>query len=71
MATSLFEQQDTVFVVLTNQQNQHSLWPKFKTVPGGWQAVGVEGNKQTCVDYIEKEWADMRPKTLCEFMNGL
>ena len=70
MATSLFEQENTEFIVLQNHENQYSLWPKWKSIPGGWKSVGIEGNKQQCIDYIDREWTDMRPKSLTEFMQG-
>ncbi|MBO1255577.1 MbtH family protein [Alteromonas sp. 5E99-2] len=69
MATSYFDREDGQFTVLINHEEQYSLWPQWKTIPGGWKAVGVEGNKQFCLDYIEKNWTDMRPLSLRQWMN--
>ena len=68
MATSYFDREDGEFIVLINHEEQYSLWPQWKTVPGGWKDVGIEGNKKTCLDYIEKHWTDMRPLSLQKWM---
>ncbi len=52
------------FLVLVNEENQHSLWPAFADVPAGWKAVFGEEARKACVDYIEENWTDMRPKSL-------
>lgn len=54
------------FLVLTNDEEQHSLWPVFADVPGGWQAVFGEADRAACLGYIEEHWPDIRPKTLRE-----
>jgi MbtH protein len=65
---SYFDREDGTFKVLVNQEDQYSLWPDFKAVPGGWSATGVSGSKQVCLDYVTKTWTDMRPLSLREFM---
>jgi MbtH protein len=38
-------------------------------VPSGWKAVdGVKGDKKTALDFVEKNWTDMRPKSLRDWM---
>lgn len=62
--TNPFDDENGMFFVLTNDEEQHSLWPSFVDVPAGWTiAHGVE-SRQSCLDYIEQHWADMRPKSL-------
>jgi len=34
--TNPFEDDEAGYYVLTNVENQHSLWPAFKEVPAGW-----------------------------------
>ena len=70
MATSCFDQDDGEFLVLINRESQYSLWPKWKAVPGGWRATGVEGDKKACLDHIESVWTDMRPQSLRDRMDG-
>jgi len=67
MSTNPFEDEDGTFYVLVNDEEQHSLWPVFKPVPEGWTVVlgGEDGaSRQDCLEYVEREWTDMRPRSL-------
>ncbi|MCG7564458.1 MULTISPECIES: MbtH family protein [Pseudoalteromonas] len=64
-----FDNENGTFKVLINQEEQYSLWPSYKSVPGGWQDVGVEGDKETCLAYINAHWTDMRPLSLRQAMD--
>ena len=66
--TNPFEDPDAQFLVLVNEEGQHSLWPVFVDVPAGWDAVFGEAPRQECLEYIEKSWVDMRPKSLIAAM---
>lgn len=66
--TSCFDREDGVFRVLVNHEEQYSLWPEWKAIPVGWSDTGVLGDKQTCLDYVEKTWTDMRPLSLRKWM---
>lgn len=63
-----FEDPDASYLVLANDENQHSLWPIFVDVPDGWTTVFGEAPRGECLEYIEKSWTDMRPKSLIEAM---
>ncbi|MFF7591549.1 MbtH family protein [Kitasatospora purpeofusca] len=65
-----FEDPDASYRVLVNAEGQHSLWPAFADVPEGWDQVFGEAGRQECLDYIEREWTDMRPKSLIAAMEG-
>lgn len=52
---------DEEFAVVVNEEAQYSIWPRYEEVPEGWYEVGVEGSKETCLDYIEEVWTDIRP----------
>ena len=68
MSTSCFDRDGETFIVLINHEEQYSIWPQWKAVPGGWRAVdGVQGDKQTALAYVEKHWTDMRPRSLREW----
>jgi uncharacterized protein YbdZ (MbtH family) len=54
------------FLVLVNDEEQHSLWPAFADVPAGWRVVYGEADRAACLDYIERNWTDIRPKSLRE-----
>jgi len=58
-------------VVVINDEEQYSIWPAHKTLPEGWHSVGVEGDKQVCLDYIETHWTDMRPLSLRRALDNL
>ena len=63
-----FDSENTQFRVVINHEEQYSIWPDYKAIPEGWKSVGIEGNKQTCLDYIETTWTDMRPLSLRKAM---
>lgn len=60
----LFDDVDGKFLVLVNEENQHSLWPAAVDVPAGWRIARGEGTRQDSLDYVEKHWTDMRPASL-------
>lgn len=59
-----FDDVDGRFLVVVNAEEQHSLWPKFAEVPAGWRIAFGESTRQKCLEYIEDNWTDMRPKSL-------
>ncbi|WP_326595045.1 MbtH family protein [Streptomyces sp. NBC_01803] len=59
-----FEDDDARYLVLRNAEEQYSLWPAFAAVPDGWTVVHEEDGRQECLDYIERHWTDMRPRSL-------
>ncbi len=64
MSTNPFDDENSSFFVLVNDEEQHSLWPAFADVPAGWQVAYGEADRASCLDYIERNWPDIRPKTL-------
>ncbi len=52
------------YIVLINEEGQYSLWPKGREIPGGWRAVGKEGSRSECSQYVDQVWTDMRPLSL-------
>ncbi|MFB6372045.1 MAG: MbtH family protein [Bradymonadaceae bacterium] len=64
----MFEDENITFAVVTNHEEQYSIWPDFKEIPDGWIRVGATGSKDECLDYIEEIWTDMRPKSLRDQM---
>jgi glycopeptidolipid biosynthesis protein len=59
-----FDDDSGAFLVLINDEEQHSLWPGFADVPNGWRVVFGEADRAACLEYIEREWTDIRPKSL-------
>lgn len=64
MATNPFEDDDGVYLVLVNDEGQHSLWPADIDVPAGWRVVLSAGTRPDCLAYIETNWTDMRPASI-------
>ncbi|MEV5778471.1 MbtH family NRPS accessory protein [Streptomyces antimycoticus] len=67
--TNPFDDTEGKFLVLMNEEEQYSLWPSFIEVPEGWRTVLDETDRNTCVDFIEKSWTDLRPKSLRDAMD--
>ncbi|PCK04049.1 MAG: MbtH family protein [Alteromonadaceae bacterium] len=65
-----WDDDSTNFLVVKNHEEQYSIWPDYKPLPGGWEPEGKSGSKQECLDYIDKEWTDMRPKSLRQFLEN-
>jgi len=63
-----FDDDETVFNVVVNHEEQYSIWPEYKEIPEGWRAVGKTGKKQECLAYIDEVWTDMRPLSLRQHM---
>ena len=66
--TNPFEDPDAQYLVLVNEEGQYSIWPVFAEVPAGWNVAFGEAPRQECLEYIEKSWVDMRPKSLISEM---
>ncbi|MFY1638091.1 MbtH family protein [Solwaraspora sp. WMMB335] len=66
--TNPFDDENGVFLVLVNDENQHSLWPEFAAVPDGWRTVHGPASRADSLAYVETNWTDMRPRSLVEAM---
>ena len=66
-----FDDDDGSFLVLVNDEEQHSLWPTFADVPAGWRVAYGEADRAACLDYIEQNWTDIRPKSLRDRLTGV
>ena len=64
--TNPFEDENGRYLVLVNDEEQHSLWPSFAEVPAGWRVVFGEDTRSACVAYVEEHWTDLRPASLRE-----
>lgn len=72
--TNPFDDPDGRFLVLVNDEGQHSLWPVFAAVPSGWAvAFGTVGEgepREDCLAYVEEHWTDLRPRSLVERLDA-
>ncbi|MER5556993.1 MbtH family protein [Streptomyces sp. NPDC058961] len=70
MSTNPFDDETGTFYVLVNDEEQHSLWPSFATVPDGWRIVFGADERAACLTHIEEKWTDLRPRSLREAMTA-
>ncbi|WP_409462536.1 MbtH family protein [Amycolatopsis sp. GA6-003] len=61
---------DRIYVVVLNDEEQYSIWPQGREIPAGWHAADVSGPKAECLEYIKEVWTDMRPKSLRDRMGA-
>ena len=64
-----FEDADGTYVVLVNDEGQYSLWPIYVDTPDGWTVAHPADTRQACLDFVDRHWTDMRPRSLAESMN--
>nr|WSY54825.1 MbtH family protein [Streptomyces sp. NBC_00886] len=64
MSVNPFDDESGRFFVLINDEEQYSLWPAFAEIPKGWRVVFGEYGRAECLEFVEQQWTDMRPKSL-------
>lgn len=63
------EQEEKIYKVVINDEEQYSIWPADRSNAAGWNDVGKTGTKDECLALIKDVWTDMRPKSLREKMD--
>ncbi|MFH0130962.1 MbtH family protein [Variovorax sp. VaC1] len=66
--TNPFESSEASYHVLVNDENQHSIWPTSIEIPAGWKSTHGPAKKAECLEFIEANWTDMRPRSLAAAM---
>ncbi|MGI9003801.1 MAG: MbtH family protein [Pseudonocardia sp.] len=64
MSTNPFDDENGTFHALVNDEGQYCLWPTFVPVPAGWTVAHGPATRQECLDHVEQNWTDMRPRSL-------
>jgi MbtH protein len=64
------EQDQIIYKVVINHEEQYSICPADRENPLGWRDVGKQGSKQDCLEYIKQVWTDMRPLSLRKQMDA-
>jgi MbtH protein len=70
MATSIFDDEEAIFEVVVNHEEQYSIWPADREIPNGCRKAGKQAKKAECLAYIDEVWTDMRPLSLREKMKN-
>jgi MbtH protein len=53
-----------IYKVVTNQEEQYSIWLAERPTPSGWFDEGKSGTKAECLEHIDRVWTDIRPLSL-------
>jgi MbtH protein len=64
--SNLFDDDEREFVVLRNQEQQYCLWPDQLGRPDGWTAVHGPVARAAALEYVERQWTDLRPASLVQ-----
>jgi MbtH protein len=62
---------DIVYKVVINDEEQYSIWPADRANPAGWRDAGKSGRKPECLEYIDEVWTDMRPLSVRKQMSAM
>jgi len=65
------KEDNTIYKVVVNHEEQYSIWPVDRDNPLGWKDVGKSGPKDVCLTYIKEVWTDMRPLSLRKKMEEM
>ncbi|WP_394829362.1 MbtH family protein [Pendulispora albinea] len=57
------------YKVVTNHEEQYSIWFADRPLPAGWRETGKVGSKSECLAHIREVWVDMRPASLRRAMD--
>jgi MbtH protein len=58
------QQEEPLYQVVVNGEEQYSIWPADRPLPLGWRAEGKTGPREACLAHIKEVWTDMRPLSL-------
>jgi MbtH protein len=62
--------QESVYLVLVNDEEQYSLWREDWPNAPGWRETGKRGTREECLEYVNQVWTDMRPLSLRKRMDA-
>lgn len=58
------EDEGRLYFVIVNAEEQYAIRRADEPIPLDWSAVGKQGRKSECLQYIEEVWTDMRPLSM-------
>ncbi len=58
------KEENEVYKVVVNHEEQYSIWPADREIPLGWRDAGKHGPRDECLAYINEVWTDMRPLSI-------
>ncbi|SDJ97342.1 MbtH protein [Actinopolyspora mzabensis] len=60
--TNPFDDPDTNYTVLANEEGEHSLWPASLPVPPRWMTVHGPSTREDCLSRVNELWHGLRPR---------
>ena len=67
---NILDDPDVGCLVVVNDEGQHALWPALLNVPAGWRVVYGPATRPACLDHVNAQWLDMRPRSLIRHLDG-
>jgi MbtH protein len=61
---STSNEDNLIYKVVVNHEEQYSIWPADRENAFGWKDAGKSGTKVECLNYVKAVWTDMRPLSL-------
>ena len=58
------KEDNTIYKVVVNHEEQYSIWPADRENPLGWKDADKSGSQTECLACIKEVWTDMRPLSL-------
>jgi MbtH protein len=58
------EEVERDYVVVKNDEDQYSIWPADLQVPPGCTQLDKRRLKAECLEYVDRVWTDLRPRSL-------
>ncbi|WP_028478553.1 MbtH family protein [Nocardia sp. CNY236] len=65
-----FDNDEVQFYVLVNAEGDHSLWPVFAAVPGGWTVAYGATDRAACLRYVQMHWRERGPHVLIDVISS-
>ncbi len=62
--TPTMKKTGNTFRVVINDEGQYSVVPSDFRRASGWRECGIMGTKSECLDYIERNWKDLVPRSV-------
>jgi MbtH protein len=53
-----FDDADSPFLVLANDEGRYSLWPAFLDVPAGWRVAHDAASRDEARAFVDAHWLD-------------
>jgi len=60
----MFDDKKEKYLAVVNDEGQYSIWAHSLSIPAGWFREFGPASYDECLEYIDKTWTDMRPRSI-------